>query len=182
MLFPSFWCFLNGFSLPVLGNKPLSEGPSNHILCTLKASDRNLTQTVFVFPTVFILWELRLVFNGAFTPVLFVSSAVKEIKVQSHFLNFSRSTFLWLSLNLTHVLISNRLSMEIFLGRKAARMTPRVLSLRLISYSMTEQFQGNMIMWMWWWHLSLHPSGDPNYMKEWKQKEEAQTWASTTDV
>lgn len=58
-------------------------------------------------------------------------------------LNFSWSTSTRLSLNLTYVLISNKLSMEIFLGRKAARMTPQVLSLRLISYSMAEQFQGN---------------------------------------
>lgn len=45
----------------------------------LKASDTDLAQTVFVFPPVFIHQQLWLVFNGAFTPVLFVSSAAKEI-------------------------------------------------------------------------------------------------------
>lgn len=49
-----------------------------------------------------------------------------------------------------YVLISSRLSMEIFLGRKAARMAPRVLSLRLISYCKAEQFQGSVMLWMWW--------------------------------
>lgn len=69
---------------------------------------------------------------------------------KSHSLSFFWSTSPWLSLNLTYVLISSRLSMEIFLGRKAARMAPRVLSLRLISYCKAEQFQGSVMLWMWW--------------------------------
>lgn len=48
---------------------------------------------------------------------------------ESHCLNFSWSTSPWLSLNLTYVFISSRLSMGIFLGRKAARMAP----LKLVS-------------------------------------------------
>lgn len=68
---------------------------------------------------------------------------------QSHCLNFSWSISTWLSSNVTYVIISNRLSMEIFLGRKTARMAPQVFSLRLLPYSMAEQFQGNTMLWMW---------------------------------
>lgn len=69
---------------------------------------------------------------------------------QRHCLNFSWNTSPRLPLNLTYVLTSSRLSIEIFLGRKAARMSPQVLSLRLISYSIAEQFQVSMMLWVWW--------------------------------
>lgn len=97
---------------------------------------------------------------------------------QSHCLYFSWSTSPWLSLNVAYFLISSRLSMEIFLGRKAARKAPWELPLRFTPYSMGEQFQGSGMLWTCWWHLWRSQLMGGGRWRELKLQQASQVWRS----